>query len=266
MSYYDTAPAWQKWVDNGLDHMSRLGLLALIVVAWLATLAWPPPPSGTRPLVASQPGMATNPDYPLRITLPEVRPIAVEELVTLVEQNERLVAADVGLFERDDTEPGGSTGNGFAAAFAALIEPSGPRRSAATPTRQPMPDLKPGEMLAIDYDLATLTPRELQDDTVASSKPRFNAQDGSLTVSKPLLVDGQSRGSATIRIEQGAQIMIATASVADALGPRVETLPSRIANALATRTGFIPFNELRGAGIVVEYDPIKDRVSLSTAS
>ncbi|MFZ9396298.1 MAG: hypothetical protein ACO25F_09600, partial [Erythrobacter sp.] len=95
---------------------------------------------------------------------------------------------------------------------------------------------------------------------------RFNAEDGSLTVTKPLLVDGKNRGSATIRIEEGAQIYIATASVADALGDQADTLPRRIAGALATRSGFIPFHELRGAGIAVEYDPVTDRVSLSTNS
>lgn len=266
MSYYDTAPAWHRWVDNGYDHLTRLGMLALVVMAWAMTLAWPPPPPGARPLVAVTPGAEANPDYPLRIALPELKPIPLEELATLVEQDGQLAGMDLGLTSRDMRQGGRSIGTGFAAAFASLLEPSGTRGSASTATAKPVPELRPGEMLAVDYDLAKLTPKEAPASAPAGSKPRFNARDGSLTVSKPLLVDGQSRGSATIRIEEGAQIMIATSSVADALGARVETLPSRISSAIATRSGFIAFNDLRGAGIAVEYDPVKDRVSLSTPS
>jgi esterase/lipase len=42
MSYYDTAPAWHRWVDNGYDHLTRLGMLALVVmgVALFAVAAY----------------------------------------------------------------------------------------------------------------------------------------------------------------------------------------------------------------------------------
>jgi hypothetical protein len=89
---------------------------------------------------------------------------------------------------------------------------------------------------------------------------------GSLTVQKQLYVNGVSSGAATIRIDEGAQILIATKSVALALGDKTEALPRRISGALAKGTGFIPFYELRSAGINVTYDPVNDRVSLSTVS
>lgn len=264
MSYYDSAPAWHRWVDNGLNRLPRLAVLALIAMAWATTLAWPPPPPGSRPLVAGMAAGESLRGYPLRLPMPEARPLAMAELAEMVAEDERI--ADLGI-----DIPGAQVGSSassisgrFAAAFSSLIEPSRPA-PAAIPAPQ-LPQLAPGEMLDVDYDLAQLTPVEVPGDLAPGAAPRYNAEDGSLVVSKPLLVDGQSRGSATIRIEQGAQIMIATASLADALGPRAEELPSRISNALASRSGFIPFNDLRGAGITVEYDPVRDRVSLSTAS
>lgn len=157
----------------------------------------------------------------------------------------------------------------FDAAFSDLLEPAAGRArdARAAAAIRSAENLKPGQFMELDYDLATLTPVEADEGAPKASRTaQFNAQDGSLTVTKALLVDGQSRGDATIRIEEGAQILIATSSVAEALGAKVSTLPRRVAGALASGSGFIPFHELRGAGIAVEYDPVTDRVSLSTPS
>lgn len=266
MSHSDTAPDWHRWVDSGHGRLSRLAALVLISLASAVTLAWPPPSSDTRPQVARLDDLGVSKSYPLRIELPKARPIAIFELAELVHRNDQLELADVGLLPDGTEAQPTHEANSFATAFAGLFGAASAPRTTGKLVPSRIPDLKPGEVLAVDYDLAKLTPVEAPGAAPASGKPRFNAQDGSLTVSKPLLVNGQSRGNATIRIEEGAQIFIATASVADALGDRAGALPSRISNALATRSGFIPFNELRGAGIAVEYDPVKDRVSLSTNS
>jgi hypothetical protein len=240
MSYADAPGRWSEAAHNGLDNLPRLVLLAAIVLAWATTLSWPPPPADFQPRVDK--AEASNPDYILRIPLPASEPVEEEELTELVKQHKSLARLDLGLPTLNEGE--------FADAFSGLLSPT-PKRDVT-----PLPGLAPGEMLDLDYDLATLEP-------VAES---FDRSDGSLTVRKPLFVDGVSSGSATIRIEEGAQILIATSAVARALGEKTERLPSRISGALAQGNGFIPFYELRGAGVAVEYDPVSDRISLSTPS
>lgn len=246
--------------------MWRVGLLALIMVAWAATLPWPLTSPNSSALTTAASGTAENANYPLRFMLPEPIPVLSGEFAAMVDRDERLAKMEASQRQADGSQMSRSISSNFASAFSSFFDASSPRASSNEGAKASVPELKPGQMLAVDYDLARLTPKMAPTNSSAGRKPQFNAQDGSLTVSKPLLVDGQSRGSATIRIEEGAQIFIATSSVADALGSRVETLPTRISSALATRSGFIPFNELRGAGIAVEYDPVTDRVSLSTKS
>lgn len=225
---------------NGADNLPRLALLALVVMAWVATLAWPPAPAHLQPPIA--PTDAGRPGYPVRVELPTAQPVPMDELAELVKEDENLARLDLdlsGAQGRSNGQDGGS---------------DSPARGDAKFTA--IPELKSGEFLSLDYDLAALEP----------VPEKFDASDGSLTVKKPLYVDGASAGSATIRIEEGAQILIATSAVARALGSRAQSLPPRIAGALAKGSGFIPFHELRGAGIVVEYDPVRDRVSLSLPS
>ncbi len=259
----------EAWADRVIDRAPRLALLALVALAWAVTLDWPPPPAGSRPLVAGQDGAGHFGSYPLRLDLPRAQPVAADELAGLAERHEAIAQLGLSLPGTAGAgEPARATG--FAAAFASLIDGGAQRASQRPSDSASVRELAPGEMLPLDYDLAKLVPSQPRSEAAtragARGEARFNAEDGSLTVSKPLLVDGKSRGNATIRIEEGAQIYIATASVADALGSQAETLPRRISGALATRTGFIPFHELRGAGIAVEYDPVTDRVSLSTNS
>ncbi|MBA4164647.1 MAG: hypothetical protein C0510_08455 [Erythrobacter sp.] len=240
MSYVDAPSPWATLVHNGADNLPRLALLALVVVAWITTLAWPPAPSHIRPPVA--PADAGRPGYPLRVELPAAEPVPMDELAQLVRENKNLARLDLDL-------SGAEVRNRATEGVAGSPE-RGDAGSAA------IPELKSGEFLSLDYDLAALEP----------VPEKFDANDGSLTVKKPLYVDGANAGSATIRIEEGAQILIATSAVARALGSRAENLPPRIAGALAKGSGFIPFHELRGAGIAVEYDPVRDRVSLSLPS
>ena len=261
-----------EWADRLFERAPRMAMLAALTMAWAMTLAWPPPPAGSRTLVAGQPNAAPLAGYPLRLDLPDSRPVTFEDLIAVVDRHESIAKASESISGRSAATVESSSNSirtSFAAAFSALLDPL-PARSAgygATLQAPATQTLGRSEVLSLDYDLAKLNPSQ----PASTSKPvgnkaAYNSEDGSLTVTKQLLVDGKSSGSATIRIEEGAQILIATASVADALGPQVENLPRRISGALATRTGFIPFNELRGAGIAVEYDPVTDRVSLSTNS
>ncbi|MEE1877272.1 hypothetical protein [Altererythrobacter litoralis] len=262
------------WADRLVERAPRLALLAVVAMAWAMTLAWPPLPSGSRTLVAGQPNATPLADYPLRLDLPDTQPVTMEELIAVVGRHEPIAQASKDISARSAGTVKSSSSSirtSFAAAFSAFLDPAPAGRSANGGTAQQAPatqKLGRSELLSVDYDLAKLNPSQptaAASETVGS-KAAYNSEDGSLTVTKQLLVDGKSRGSATIRIEERARILIATASVADALGPQVENLPRRISGAIATRTGFIPFHELRGAGIAVEYDPVTDRVSLSTNS
>ena len=194
---------------------------------------------------------ATNTiSYPLRVSLPRTVVIALDELEELAESDASLAVVveqqKEALAKQADQDSGSVPGNSaqFATAFGELD---------TSASGKPAPQANASGFLEVDYDLATLEP----------AAETYNRSDGSLTVEKPLYVDGKSSGAATIRIEEGAQILIATSSVARALGDRASALPRRITGALATGTGFIPFYELRGAGVEVAYDPVNDRVSLS---
>lgn len=260
------------WADRLVERAPRLALLAVVTLAWAMTLAWPPPPAGSRTLVAGQPNAAPLAGYPLRLGLPESQPVTMEELIAVVDRHESIAQASQDISARSAgtvKSASSSIRTSFAAAFSAFLDPAPARSASGGPAPEAPATQKLGrsELLAVDYDLAKLKPSQpAAASETLGSKAAYDSEDGSLTVTKQLLVDGKSRGSATIRIEEGAQILIATASVADALGPQIENLPRRISGALATRTGFIPFHELRGAGIAVEYDPVTDRVSLSTNS
>lgn len=245
MSFTDSSPVWRTYAANAIDHLPRLTVLAAITVAWLMTLAWPPPMDDVRPLFEIVDGKPAG--YPLRVSLPEAAPLSEEEVSRLIEEHGALTkVAPQDLPERPAStaiaaaKPGRNNA-AFNDAFRDLVK---------------RPEPKPGEFLALDYNLAELNP----------VKGEVDQSDGSLVVQKPLYIDGVSAGAATIRIESGVQIMIAASSVAKALGDRADKLPRRISGALAKGTGFIPFYELRGAGIQVEYDAVRDRVSLSLPS
>ena len=228
--------------DQLQDRLPKLGLLVAIIIAWALTLAWPPPPANLQPRLPSD--LLGSSQYPVRIALPAAAPLQVEKLDALIRDHEaggspQLTPAQMTEQSNERSEPG--------QAGEALQDRAEQLANV---------DLAPGEVLAINYDLTSLK----------AAPEKLDRTDGSLTVEKQLFVDGVSTGEATIRIESGAQILISTTSVAKALGDKTEALPRRISGALAKSTGFIPFYELRSAGIDVRYDPITDRVSLSTAS
>ena len=271
MEYQAAQPFSARIVlDRAIERAPRLAVLVLLLFAWLLTLAWPPPSSSSRPLVQGQSSLISG--YPLRVDMPDPRSISLDELMVMVERH--AVLADLGFtFPEEVIEEAVSppsrplrSSSDFASAFADLNDPVAARArdERAAAAIMSAEGLEPGQFLSLDYDLATLD--TTRGDTIepgSGNVARFNSEDGSLTVTKPLLVDGQARGIATIRIEEGAQILMATSSVANALGARVEDLPRRVAGAIAAGTGFIPFHELRGAGISVEYDAVNDRVALS---
>ncbi len=240
MSYVDAPSHWQNWADNGLDHLPRLTMLAAITLVWVLTLAWPPPPPGSQPRI--DPAREFTPGYPLRVALPDAEPVPLEELSELVKEHQALADLDI-----DIPKP---------AAEAAPQKISSQKQSSTFDAQFADLTLEPGEFLKLDYDI----------NEPGKKRSQINSNDGSLTVEKPLYINGVKTGAAKIRIEEGAQILISTSAVAKALGDRATTLPSRISGVLAQGTGYIPFYELRGAGIAVEYDPVGDRVSLSMPS
>lgn len=272
----------RDWLDRLLDRAPRLAMLTLVAIAWAMTLAWPPTNSHG-PLVEGGSSAQSSESYPLRLALPEVAgEVSPEQLAELSATHPAIAA--LGLLPEPEAEANGqvpaavepnitkplgppSESRNFSSAFADFTSslPASQRSDARAAAALAVAEgLEPGAFLNLSYDLAKLAPS--QPASGSNGSANYNASDGSLTVTKALLVDGESKGRAAIRIEEGAQLYIATAAVADALGPRVQTLPRRIVSALETGSGFIPFHELRGAGVAVEYDPVTDRVSLSMPS
>lgn len=240
---------WQSRVAQ-----NRAGLMLSLVIVFLGigfalAVVFRPWESVSLDEVSFEGDQSSASPYPLRIDLPQ-SPVMVFRLsdigsgmveMPIVEQEpDSIDDAAIDALESSATSGGG--GARFSEAFREF--------GAASPPRQ-RPNAN--SFLDVDYDISSLEP----------VSENYNRSDGSLTVQKPLFVDGKSSGAATIRIEEGAQILIATSSIAQALGERTSQLPRRITGALAKGTGFIPFYELRGAGIDVAYDPVKDQVSLS---
>lgn len=273
----------RDWLDRLVERAPRLAVLAIISLAWAMTLAWPPIQS-TGPLVAGQKSGETIKGYPLQLTLPQTGGIvSLERLIALADAHPVIAALDLlpePEIEDIASTPVSGSGNGsfssdpsiensqFAEAFAdftSSLSASDRADAAAAVAIAAAEGLEPGAFLDLNYDLATLSLNQPASGG-AGGTAQYDASDGSLTVTKPLFVDGQDKGSAAIRIEEGAQIFITASSVAEALGPRIQALPSRVATALETGDGFIPFHELRGAGMTVEYDPVSDRISLTMPS
>lgn len=237
------------WRENFVRQRTSIGfgvtILALLCALTIGIVFHPWSPKDANTAYGSP-----KVSYPVRVSLPRTVVIALDELEEMAESDASLAVVveqqKEALAKQADNDNASSPGNSaqFAKAFDDLDTSASSR-----PTPQP----NASGFLDVDYDLATLEP----------AAETYNRSDGSLTVEKPLFVDGKSSGAATIRIEEGAQILIATSSVARALGEKANALPRRITGALATGTGFIPFYELRGAGVDVAYDPVNDRVSLS---
>ncbi|NVE94188.1 hypothetical protein HUO12_04665 [Altererythrobacter sp. JGD-16] len=177
---------------------------------------------------------ATTSEYPLRIALPEVEIIAPSIDVQRTDRPSSVIPADA-LAARTplDNAPQLNT--------ASLAAPSEPI------------SIGPAGMMTLDYDLAQF----------ASANQGGGTSDGSVQTSMALQVNGVARGSAQIRVADSAQILIATGSLASAIGEQASSLPPRLKTALDDGTGFLPFYELRAAGIDVQYDPVNDRIALT---
>ncbi|WP_394727331.1 hypothetical protein [Altererythrobacter sp. GH1-8] len=225
----------------GRDSVSRIRSPALTAVVLLfsalfglaAGMAW-----SLSPLART----VSEADYPLRVSLPEMR-ILSPSLDVLTTSDRELSDDPAGVVTAPEDEDPASRDASPSDATRALRETARPVATG------------PGGMLALDYDLARYA--------AANS---YNPSDGSIQTRMPLIVDGVARGTADIRVADNAQILIATSSVARAIGSRASTLGPRLSAALENGTGFLPFYELRAAGIEVQYDAVQDRIALTLPS
>lgn len=244
MSEEQASTTWREQFLANRAGFAFGGVIALLIAGLAIGIAFHPWSRAS----GSAANAAEEVSYPLRVSLPRTLVIPMDELEELAESDASLA----GVVEQQKealAAQAAQVASGSGRSSAQFAEAFG---DMSAPTRkEPQPNAS--GFLEVDYDLSTLEP----------AAETYNRSDGSLTVEKPLFVDGKSSGAATIRIEEGAQILIATSSVARALGEKANTLPRRISGALASGTGFIPFYELRGAGVDVAYDPVNDRVSLS---
>lgn len=244
MSFTDAPLSRRGFRANAVNHLPRLLLLLAISLTFTLALAWLPHVKDAGSLIEVI--LGKSPGYRLRISLPTAAPLSENKAARPIGERGTLAKVEPEDSSERPTEfqsdPAHSQNSAvFNDAFHDMIK---------------RPAAKPGKFLAVDYNLAEQT----------AVRANVDSSDGSLTVQKPLFVNGVNAGAATIRIESGAQVLIATSSVAKALGDRANALPSRITNALTKGSGFIPFYELRSAGIQVEYDAARDRVSFSIPS
>lgn len=246
MSHEEAKLLAQRYARNGMAHGPRLALIAAIALVLALPLGLPPLAFVSIDILGAG---GDGDTYPLRLDLPSAQ----------VQQSQKLALVEASNSSVLEQEPSGNSpsrpsfdSSAFATAFSSSIFGDTKQQSKVPAAVQ----VEPGKFLSLNYDLATLEP----------SAERLDRSDGSLTVEKPLIVDGVSAGSATIRIEEGAKILISVSSVSKALGSKANSLPKRITGALDKGSGFIPFYELRGAGIAVEYDAAQDRVAMSMPS
>ena len=212
-------------------------ILALAALSGIvAGLAWSVSP-------IAQSAIGANSAYPVRIALPEAQSAAPSIDVLRTDQVSTARAEAVTVTPAVVREAAG------------IQRDSGGGLEGMPDTPEPL-RTGPGGMLAVDYDLAEF----------ATANRTSTASDGSVQTDMPLLVNGVARGSAQIRIADSAQILIATSSLASAIGDQSSRLPSRMKTALDSGTGFLPFYELRAAGIDVQYDPVNDRIALTLPS
>lgn len=244
MSYSNPPSRWTPVKEALGENLPRILLISGLALAWSLTLAWPQAslfgdaPAWTRDAVAD------GSRYPLRLALPGAKPATEDQIVAIL-------------------GPGALPGPKASEPVPILaMEP--PVRNepeiegeslAIAPKPQPSIALEPDEFMPLTYELGDIA-------SLGNSSTLGGA--GALDLNIDLVVDGQNQGKASFRVEDGAQILISASSARKAFGTKGQQLPSRIAKALATGTGYIPFYELRSAGIEVEYDPVKDVVSITS--
>lgn len=180
---------------------------------------------------------AGRPDYPVRIELvPVVRAsstmMALEDLT-----GPGLVAILTGEAETETGEPSASEA-------ADSVPLAVQAHQSASPSSA-------GGLLAISFDLA---------DPAGAADVRDG--NGAVEARKGVRLDGVDAGSAAIRISSTSALFIARdefRNLLDASGHK--DLAERVASA---SSGFVSFDEIRRLGFGVRYDPVTDRILVST--
>lgn len=187
--------------------------------------------------------LGQNESYPLRMPLTSSfgpSPLAVEPEVDAA-----------GNSAEDGPAPTTSSPPGEVNTAPESVSPQASTNTKPQPSR-----IGPGGVLSLDYDLARY----------ASSTGNYSVAAGSIETTMPLVVDGVAKGPAQIRVADNAQILISAGAVSRAIGARRNSLPPSLASKLEAGSGFLPFHELRTAGIDVKYDATKDQIALKLPS
>lgn len=86
---------------------------------------------------------------------------------------------------------------------------------------------------------------------------------GGFSVRKPLIANGVAYGDVELRIMGDTRIFVNANQISGLLADRGERGAAAVRKA-AGGNGFVEFDDMRAAGIDVRYDPVRDRIVLST--
>jgi hypothetical protein len=179
-------------------------------------------------------------DYPVRFELPSARRAVATDVAISDFTNAKLIQAlaDTSSVDRESaaiTSPD---------AFAGLVTRSEQLPAAASPA---------SSLLAISFDLS---------DPSAATDNRDGG--GTLDARKSVRLDGVDVGTTAIRITSGSALFIARDDLRNLLtASGREDLAARITGGERS-AAFVSFDEIRRLGFGVRYDPVSDRILVST--
>jgi len=197
-------------------------------------------------------------NYPIWMVLPAARPPAHGPAAMPA-------STGVAVYLPPDADPFESGGE-RAALAAAAADGAGPRGDAAAagdlrgglarrvaaggPGAAPAPAAtRAGGLLAVDFDLS----RPYDGASIAD--------DGeAIDVRKPVRLNGAEAGSATVRVTPGSTLLMAREELGRLLARAgLAELAGQVGSG-----GYVSFDDMRDKGITVRYDPVTDRLLVST--
>lgn len=112
-----------------------------------------------------------------------------------------------------------------------------------------------GRLLNVAFDL-----------TVPDAAPPSSTAAGLIAIKKTIMVNGNQAGSFDLQIGDANRILISRDTLTQAFENTDTAMPTGMRNLLDKTTGLIGLDAIRGPNTTVQYDPISDRLMISTTS
>lgn len=186
-------------------------------------------------------------DYPIRLAMPDASPYAPGKAAMPR-------SAGVAVYLPPDADPFGEAGDKPVAARPRIdLDAAGDLRGGlARPIAVDVPKpaaTRAGGLLAVDFDLS----RPYDGASVA--------EDGeAIDVRKSVRLNGAEAGSAKIRVTSGSTLLMAR----DELGRLLARAGLAELAGQVGSGGYVSFDDMRDKGITVRYDPVTDRLIVTT--